>query len=308
MKLLSELSTAYLEHCQYSKNLSEHSIRAYEQDLKNFKDYLSLSNEEETVEPRHIEQFVRYLSEKKGLSARSIKRKVACLSVFYNWLEDSEKIEKNPVSKARISLRLAKTLPRAISRQDLTKIAKNSNTELLTNDSKCLATDKNYTTLLSVLIMSCTGIRVGELVRIMLSDIDLSTTKIKIHGKGSRERYVYITSAELLALLTEYHKSRVEIGSDFENLLLNSRGKPLSEQVIRLRLKRVSESAIGKKITPHALRHTAATLLIEQNVDIRFVQRLLGHQSIATTEIYTHVSDLSLARTLNDANHLRGII
>ena len=308
MNKIAILSKSYLEHCRYAKNLSEHSIRAYAQDLRDFSVYLRLTNLTLLVSSNDIEQYARYLSESKSLKARSIKRKIASLSIFFNWLEDNQEVEINPVTKARITLRYPKSLPKVISRQELGKIAQSHQFQDDNHSDQGLSINKDYTTFIAVLLMSCTGIRVGELVSIKLIDIDLINAKIKIHGKGSRERYVYVTNQQLLIFFQRYFQARMQFGNNPENLLLNSRGKPLTEQAIRLRLKKLSIDALGKKVTPHVLRHTAATLLIEQDVDIRFVQKLLGHQSIATTEIYTHVSDQSLIRVLNNANHLEGVL
>ena len=154
--------------------------------------------------------------------------------------------------------------------------------------------------------MVATGLRVGELCRIKLEDISPDCAVIRVHGKGSRDRVVYVTDDSL----------RTDIGAivaqrrhgDSVHLLLNRLRAPMKPQSIRSRLKNIaSQSGIQRRITPHMLRHTAATLLIETGVDIRFVQRLLGHSSIATTEIYTHVTDEALRSSLARADVLSNL-
>jgi site-specific recombinase XerD len=153
--------------------------------------------------------------------------------------------------------------------------------------------------------MVATGIRVGELCKIRADDVSSEARSLRIHGKGARDRVVYISDAGLqadLRKLIDWHRER---GTVSGNLFLNRRARPMKPQSIRSELRRYStEMRTARRITPHMLRHTAATLLIERGVDIRFVQRLLGHSSIATTEIYTHVSDEALRLTLERANVL----
>lgn len=128
---------------------------------------------------------------------------------------------------------------------------------------------------------------------------------LRVHGKGSRDRMAYVTDAGLRAELRQMIDARRQRGAAAGALFLNRLGAPMKPQSIRTQLRRFArEAGIARRVTPHMLRHTAATLLIETGVDIRFVQRLLGHSSIATTEIYTHVSDEALRTTLERANVL----
>jgi integrase/recombinase XerD len=153
--------------------------------------------------------------------------------------------------------------------------------------------------------MIATGIRVGELCKVRVEDVSPDGRSFRIHGKGARDRVAYISDVDLrsdLEKLVDWHRGN---GSAGGNLFLNRRALPMKPQSIRSELRRHS-TRVGavRRITPHMLRHTAATLLIERGVDIRFVQRLLGHSSIATTEIYTHVSDEALRMTLERADVL----
>jgi site-specific recombinase XerD len=153
--------------------------------------------------------------------------------------------------------------------------------------------------------MVSTGIRVGELCRLRIDDLSPDAASIRVHGKGSRDRIVYITDAALRARLRTMIEKRRESDALCGSLFLNRNGLPMKPQSIRSRLRRHAvDVGLSRRVTPHMLRHTAATLLIETGVDIRIVQRLLGHSSIATTEIYTHVSDEALRTTLERADVL----
>jgi site-specific recombinase XerD len=154
--------------------------------------------------------------------------------------------------------------------------------------------------------MLATGTRVGETTSIECSNIDLGGASLRVLGKGSRDRTVYITDAWLQGLLSAYLEVRQELKIGHQYLLFGRNGAPVTPASVRLRLKEASRAAgLRSPVTPHMLRHAAATHLLEAGVDIRFVQRLLGHASITTTEIYTHVSDVALRRAITTANVLQ---
>ena len=135
------------------------------------------------------------------------------------------------------------------------------------------------------------------------------TGEIKVFGKGARERIAVIANKRVRANLARHLKERTKRAGSEAPLFLNRRGRPLTPQCLRLRLHALaSRSEVGRVVTPHMLRHTAATLLLEGGVDIRFVQRLLGHASIVTTQIYTHVTDLALRSALERADVMRAFV
>jgi integrase/recombinase XerD len=156
--------------------------------------------------------------------------------------------------------------------------------------------------------MVATGIRVGELCKLRVQDASPDALSLRVHGKGSRDRVVYVTDVALRADLTSLMAARRRQGGIATSIFINRVGSDLRPQSIRSGLRRAAENlGLTRRVTPHMLRHTAATLLIETGVDIRIVQRLLGHSSIATTELYTHVSDEALRTTLERANVLSTI-
>jgi integrase/recombinase XerD len=300
MQDIRTITYQFIQHCKYSRNLSSHSIRAYTQDLNNFIEYFKHIDTIECICKHNIEYFVLYLIQTKKLHPRSVKRKIACLSVFFKWLKHNHIITNNPIIEANISLRVPKLLPKYIPTQDLNRLIKGIT--IYSNNS----IDINFSSLIAILLMSCTGIRVGELTKIKMSDIDNNANTIKIYGKGNKERYVYVNNLNIVNILKKYILLRQQLNVNHSYLLLNSRGGRITEQVVRLRIHKLSQH-LNKKITPHMLRHTAATLLIDNGMDIRYVQKLLGHQSISTTEIYTHVSNQGLIKALNNANHMECI-
>jgi integrase/recombinase XerD len=153
--------------------------------------------------------------------------------------------------------------------------------------------------------MVATGVRVQEVVSFRYQDVDLAGRTIRLVGKGRRERQVFLTNDWITELTEAYLRVRSTLDLSHPRLLFNLHCGPLTTAAMRSRLAKAAAAAgIGNRITPHMLRHTAATQLIEAGVDIRYIQRLLGHASLSTTEIYTHVSDQSLKRVISDADVL----
>lgn len=154
----------------------------------------------------------------------------------------------------------------------------------------------------AVEILFGTGIRVGELTTVRVQDVDLQSESLIVMGKGGRQRRVFLVDDELRSLLGDYLRARTEWDVGCDELLVNGAGRAATTQDIRRLLRGAAErAAIGRRVTPHMLRHSTATYLLEAGLDIRFVQRLLGHQSISTTQLYTHVSDTSLHQALRRA-------
>lgn len=161
------------------------------------------------------------------------------------------------------------------------------------------------TTFLGVALMVATGVRVNEAVEIECSSIDLRGRDIRLIGKGRRERTVFLTNDWITAFVASYLTARATFDIGHSQLLFNLNFEPLTAPAMRSRLAKAALAAgITARVTPHMLRHTAATQLIEAGVDIRHIQRLLGHASLTTTEIYTHVSDRALQQTVSRADVL----
>lgn len=313
MRYLRQVIQQYLLVCQKSKNLSALTIKAYKIDLEQFVQVLK--NVEITEITKQDIEFYHFKLAEQELSARTIKRKLACLRSMFRWLELEELVEINPFNKIRTSIKLPRQLPQNVTASDLRKMIFKAKSELgfsqnrklsKTKLSNCVQSKKDlnkFTTLLSLELLLSTGMRISELANTKIHNIELEEGRIKILGKGSRERCVYLPSEELYKLVFHYLTSRKITQPDNDNFLVNSRGKRASAQFLRKLIRELAQRAsTSKHITPHMFRHSAACELLESGVDIRFVQRLLGHSSISTTEIYTHVNDKVLREKIIQAN------
>ena len=312
--LVGNACNEYLNICEKNKNLSSHTLKAYRIDLAQFTSFLRKPSELEQIKKEHIREYQQYLGS-CGYKPASIKRKFACIKAMFRWYEMEEVIENNVFHKLQLNLRLVRTLPKNIPTDEVKKLIRKSRQQLnLEPKAKYLLKEvasqidskksiNNLTTLISLELMLCTGIRVGELVNIKLDDIDIADRKIRIFGKGMRERFVFLPDQEICNLIKAYFAVRLINEPDHNSFLLNSRGKPASTQFVRKLVRNVATlTSISRRITPHMCRHSAACQLLESGVDIRYVQRLLGHQSISTTEIYTHVNDKALQDKVTHAN------
>lgn len=303
----------YLDICEKNRNLSEHTLKAYRIDLAQFS--ASIGNIEiQQITRDQIRKYQQSLAS-RGCKPSSIKRKLACVKAMFRWYELEEVLDSNVFHKLNLNLRATRALPKNIPSHEIKRLMRSSRKILRLEKNSTYTTrevierigTKKYmnelTALLSLELMLCTGIRVGELVNIKLDAVDTGDRKIKILGKGMRERFVFLPDQEVCNLIDAYIVARQITEPDHDNLLVNSRGRPASTQFVRKLVRNVaSASSIQRKITPHMCRHSAACQLLEAGIDIRYVQRLLGHQSISTTEIYTHVSDKALRSKVTLAN------
>lgn len=298
----------YIRWLVVTRNFSTHTIRAYESDVIAFERHLGRGA---LVSQIDREQLVSFFENLKGdgLAPTSIKRRACGVRGFCRWLNARQLLDADPWVGVSVSVGRSRKLPRLVPNRDLDELLKSlcDQAELSgSSDATAeLPLPHESTTLLAVALMITTGVRVSELVSIKRKDIDLSARSIRILGKGLRERQVYLTNDWITELTSSYLNAGVELGIQHDRLFFNRHGDPLTAPAMRYRLTQVTqETGIEAIVTPHMLRHSAATKLIEAGVDIRVIQRLLGHASLSTTEIYTHVSDRVLQRALIDADVL----
>lgn len=301
---LKQACKLYLHYCEHTKNLSALSINAYHHDLKSFQKITGSATKIQTIDRQSIYHYVDSLFNEERSEA-TVKRRLACLKTLFKWLENESLTKVNPFHNFDLKVRLPRRLPRNIKLDELSAMLstakrRSTSTPLLTQHQHQKKKNKpgnirNLNTLIVIELLFSTGVRISELVAIQVSDIHLHSQTIKIHGKGQRERKVYIPDREISNLINTYLEARQLLNPAHTNFLINTRGGPLSAQSARLLVKEnARNAAIGRPITPHMYRHSTATQLLEAGMDIRFVQKLLGHESIETTQIYTHVEDLTL--------------
>jgi len=292
--------------------LSAHTLAAYDADLNDFGKWIRARTRSAAdpqtaptgglvadISTTTLKHYLEDMVGTRRLAVATVRRRFACLRAFFRRAAARGGVA-DPFADWRPLLPRRKRLPRTLSR---------SETQFLlagraANAGARATGETPFDTIVRLLVV--TGMRVGELCRLRIEDVAPDGSVLRIFGKGARDRVAYVTDAGLrqdLRRIVEQRRRSAAAGGGA--LFLNRHGAPLRPQSVRAKLKRLARDAgLGRRVTPHMLRHTAATLLIETGVDIRFVQRLLGHSSIATTEIYTHVSDEALRRTLERADVL----
>lgn len=294
--LIATTCEQFLAHCEREKQLSSHTLDAYRQDLAEFQAFISATKSAEGVTGDDLLKYAVYLSEVRDLSPATARRRIACLRAMFAWLMRRGAIQISPFTRIELRIRIPARLPRCLGGHEIKSLLQRS-------QRLC------STTYLAVGLMFTTGMRVGELAAVRLRDVDLSEGSIRIVGKGNRERKVFLPDPKLVANVKRYIASKRRRAPGEQNLLVNARGNAMTAAALRNRTIALAESAgLSRRVTPHMLRHSAATALLEAGVDIRFVQRLLGHRSIMTTEIYTHVSDRALKFAVTSANVYRETI
>jgi integrase/recombinase XerD len=309
MAMLDTSARDFIRWIGASKGLSAHTLRAYEGDLAALTRFLGGRLDAGEISAESIGAFVEN-QRLNGLSDATVGRRVAAIRGYLRWLVATGELQVDPLRDAPIKVRKPRRLPRAVPTSELGQLVGSLQhsaglAELQLPKGDPLPSPHKATTLLAVGLMISTGVRVGEAVTIRCDSLNLSSRSIRIYGKGARERTVYFPAGWLLSLLESYICTRGELRISHDFLLFSRNGLPMSTSALRGRLAAASSGAgLNRVVTPHMLRHSAATELLDSGVDIRYVQRLLGHASINTTEIYTHVSDAALRKVITNANIL----
>lgn len=303
---LCEAREEYIRWLLATRDLSHHTIRAYSSDISALERHLGQQAHVDELERAPLVAFIEQ-QRAGGLGPASVRRRVSALRGFCRWLVARDLLSSDPWAGATIAIRRARNLPRALPAQDLARLLRSLRTAARADENSLVSPEQAFqqTTLLAVTLMVITGVRVSEVVSIKCHDIDLGGRSIRILGKGRRERHVFLTNPWICKFTSAYLEMRTTLGVVHPYLLFNVSLGPLTTSAVRARLSKVARDvAITTTLTPHTLRHTAATQLIEAGVDIRYIQRLLGHASLTTTEIYTHVSDGTLKRVVSNADVL----
>jgi len=296
-------------YCREQLGLSEHSLRAYRQDLTAFSKFKQKSKLSEHPSANDVIDFQKNLREEQKASPATIRRRLVTLRSYYSWLAESNTSFASPFEGLRLDMKIPKRLPRPVDRPTLGAVFRSAQHIVQLNpcDDRSASSEipaVQITGLIARLLI-VTGLRIGELTFLRVCDITGAATQVRVRGKGNRERTVYVANDRLQTDFRRFWEGRYNVAGSQAWLFTNSNGDRLTSQAFRKRLRTLSKALrIEPHLTPHRFRHSAATLLIEEGVDIRLVQRLLGHASIATTEIYTKVSDNSLSSAVTAADTL----
>lgn len=287
-----ELVEKFLEVSKIEKNLSVRTLKAYACDLKAFLIFFK-SKRIRTIDIDDLRGYLSHL-EKGNLSDTTIRRKLATLKVFFSFLEDEELIELSPTRKLKKKYRVYQRLPKVMSPEEVKNLlgaAHNGVKHTKNGSGFNMSRFKRLRDCAMLEILFSTGIRIDELVKINIYDLDLDRKTLLISGKGRKERLLYLSCDEVISAVKRYFEYSVKLAPETNALFLNRFGKRLSVHSIGNIFKEYSQMAgISRRFTPHCLRHTMATMLIENGADVRSVQEILGHSRISTTEIYLSVS------------------
>lgn len=292
MRLEDKLAT-YLEYCEYRKELDRKTLKAYRIDLRQYFEYICVDEPDK----EKIEEYVTHLH--KSYKQKTVKRKIASIKAFYNYLEETEIIAESPFRKIKVKFKETVTLPRIIPREEIEKLLNHMYQCLNENDK---ASRKFMLRDVAVIeVFFATGARVYEISNIRDDSINLNTGLIRLMGKGGKERYVQISNTSILEVLKKYYDENEQSIKKSGYFFVNNRESRYTEQSIRLMLKKYTKQVgIERNITPHMFRHSFATYLIEEGVDVSCVQQILGHSSIKTTQIYIHIAAKKQAEILKE--------
>ncbi|MCG0274599.1 MAG: tyrosine recombinase XerC [Thermosediminibacteraceae bacterium] len=276
---------SFLNYIRAAKNQSENTLKAYANDLGQFLEYLEQNKISETMTLKDVTHldirgFLAYLKE-KGVDKKTIARKLSALRSFFKYLSSEGLVTEDPTRIIQ-GMKLPKKLPLFLYPAEIEALLSAPGKDVLGIRDKALME-----------LLYATGVRVSELVSIKLKDVNMGANFIIVYGKGSRERVVFFGSKAAESLDEYLKKSRPYLVKNLscEYLFLNKNGTRLTDRSVRRIIdKYVKKLSLNKNVSPHTLRHTFATHMLNNGADLKTVQELLGHVSLSTTQIYTHVT------------------
>lgn len=283
---LSNLIKQFLQYVEFEKKHSKHTLISYHNDLLQFENYLLYIyqiNLIDKINHQHVKSWLVHMIN-EGIKNKSIGRKISTLKSFYNFLLREQIVEINPLEKIQ-SPKVEKRLPEFVELEAMNSLLDDDNLQKhFSNDFEGLR-DK-----LLINLFYSTGIRLSELQNLQNSNIDFFQKQIKVLGKRNKERIIPITS-ETLALIKTYNIENNSLGFSNQYLLITNKGEQLYPKFIYNTVKKyLSQVTTLSKRSPHVLRHTYATQLLNKGADLNAIKELLGHSSLAATQIYTHNS------------------
>ncbi len=277
---------------KFERNFSENTLDAYIRDIKKLRDYAvnSLQKEPEEITYEHLQEFLFQLSKDK-FSERSQARWISSIKAFFKFLLEEELREDNPATLLE-GPKLGLYLPNTLSYEDVERVI----------SAIDLSSDLGQRNKCIIEVLYGCGLRVSELIDLKISNLNFKESYLKVEGKGKKVRFVPLAdyTSNLIKDYIKDIRSKYKINKKCEDFVfLNSRGSSMSRVIVFIIIKELAEKAgINKKISPHTFRHSFATHLLQNGADLRYIQEMLGHSSITTTEIYTHLQTEELREVI----------
>ncbi len=300
--------TAFVNSCRDERGVGHHTLRAYAQDLRTFERFTKDHLLTDPLSKDDILAYHRHLRDELDAKPATIERRLVTLKSYFTWRAERNSALPSPFADVRISVRIPRRLPRPIERDTLKAVLQSE-----TGLTKARPADQAFVadhevTILMIKLLIVTGLRISELTNLKVRDVSTDAAQVIVRGKGNKERIVFVPNQELQDAFRQYCMFRAEHGSPKSPLFLNAVGRRLRSQTFRKRLRVLFQSmGITPHLTPHRFRHSAATMLIEEGIDILMVQALLGHANLKTTLIYVRVSSHALRRALEKADILNAL-
>src|SRR5664280_2059598 len=284
MPSFNSTSESFISYCRNERRMSPHTVRAYRLDLNRFGEFLTENYPQITVEQTTKEHLRAYQQSPGQLKPRSVGRRMAALRSLFYYAETEKLIEMSPFEGLRLRIRVGRALPRVLGRKTIERLFGTLYNRPATTVP---ATLRKQQDIAIMELLFGAGLRVGEVSHLAVEKVDMDSATIRVDGKGALERLVPIISAELKTALSDYAQvRRIHDQTAPEFFVCYRHGQRLSEDSIRRAVHRLARWAGVGRVTPHMFRHTFATMLLDRGVDLRVIQRLLGHSSIVTTTIY----------------------
>lgn len=289
----------YLDMIQSTKNLSSKTIEAYTSDLRDFFEFLG----NKKIDVDTVLSYVQYMSKERKLRDSTICRRLVVLKQFFRYLHQQKAIEVDFFQDHTFHFKKERRLPKVLATTEIRSLLRyaESQAQYAKSDFAVWKASRDLA-LLDILVS--TGIRIAEAASIEMGDIITQERTILIHGKGRKQRLIYLSCPQTWSNLMQWIKLRKSRGTNTEKLFVNRNGNQISIHGIEYIYNTTKKATkINTKSTPHYLRHTFATNLLANGADLRSVQEILGHSSVATTEIYTEVSTKRKKQVLNKYNY-----
>ena len=289
MKKIDEYVLDFIDYLMIDKKYSKNTLSAYKRDLEKFKIFFE-NKDISKIKENDVSDYIAYLK-KEFNTPRSISRNLSSLRSFYKYLMIEKEVDNSPFSDVSMP-KVKKSLPVVLNSEEINKLLNLKLEDRYSYRNKALLE-----------LMYATGLRVSELINIKMNDIDMLNAILRTRGKGNKDRIIPLGEYALVAVTIYINQFRGDFlnGTTSEYLFLNNRGDKLTRQGIFKILKQVAkETGVEKDFSPHTLRHSFASHLLDAGADLRSIQELLGHEDISSTQIYTHIAKDKIKKNYDD--------